>query len=128
MQIYIHLEEFKNACRDSKGRLRVAAAIGVTDDYMERAEALVKEGVDVLGVDVAHAHSDMAIEAITKLKKFNVDILKNKKNDLLKSTIPQVSCVSYFNTPRSSSSSLPTSTLHIFLTKSIHLLLVPGFN
>ena len=71
-----HLEEHKDACRDSKGRLRVGAAIGIKGDYLERAEALVREGVDILVVDVAHAHSDMTINAIKELKKrFNVDIL-----------------------------------------------------
>jgi IMP dehydrogenase len=71
-----HLEENKMACRDVKGRLRVGAAIGIKGDYLERAEALVKEGVDVLVVDVAHAYSDMTINAIKELKKrFDVDIL-----------------------------------------------------
>jgi IMP dehydrogenase len=72
----MHLEEYNNACRDKKGRLRVAAAIGVVEDYLERASALVREGVDVLVVDIAHGHSEMAINAIKKLKKkVRVDIL-----------------------------------------------------
>lgn len=71
-----HLEEHKNACRDSKGRLRVGAAVGIKGDYLERAKALVREGVDILVLDVAHAHSDMALTAITELKKrFKVDVL-----------------------------------------------------
>ncbi|MCD4759693.1 IMP dehydrogenase, partial [archaeon] len=71
-----HLEEHKLACRDRKGRLRVGAAIGIRGDYLERAEALVKEGVDILVVDVAHAHSDMTINAVKELKKnFEVDVL-----------------------------------------------------
>ena len=72
----LHLEKYKNSCRDSKGRLRVAAAIGVVDDYLERAEALVKENVDVLVVDIAHAHSNNAINAVKKVKEnFDVDVL-----------------------------------------------------
>ena len=65
----INLERYKNACRDKNGRLVVGAAIGIKGDYFERAEALVKEGVDVLVIDVAHAHSDLAIEAIKKIKE-----------------------------------------------------------
>ncbi len=71
-----HLEEHNRACRDSKGRLRVGAAVGITGDYIERAQALVREGVDILVVDVAHAHSDMTINTIKELKKrFKVDVL-----------------------------------------------------
>jgi IMP dehydrogenase len=76
MRDIIHLEKYNNACRDKKGRLKVAAAIGIVDDYLERASALVKEGVDVLVVDVAHGHSDMTLKAIRNLKKkYKVDIL-----------------------------------------------------
>jgi IMP dehydrogenase len=71
-----HLEDHKNACRDKKGRLRVGAAVGIKGDYLERAEALVKEGVDILVLDVAHAHSEMALSSLRELKKkFNVDVL-----------------------------------------------------
>ncbi len=45
------------ACKDKLGRLRVAAGIGVTADSMERAEALVKAGVDAIVIDTAHGHS-----------------------------------------------------------------------
>ncbi len=69
----IDLEMHKNACRDKNGRLIVGAAIGIKGDYFERAEALVKEGVDVLVIDVAHAHSDLAIEAVKKIKE-NLDV------------------------------------------------------
>jgi IMP dehydrogenase len=55
--------------RDNKGRLLVGAAVGVGPDALERAEALVKAEVDVLVVDIAHGHSDHAIEMIKKLKK-----------------------------------------------------------
>lgn len=71
-----YLEEHQDACKDRKGRLRVGAAVGVKGDYLERAAALVKEEVDLLVLDVAHAHSDMAINAVKELKKrFKVDVL-----------------------------------------------------
>ena len=60
---------YPDACKDSLGRLRVGAAIGVTGDYAERAEALVKAGVDVLAVDTAHGHSTRVIEAVKRIKK-----------------------------------------------------------
>jgi len=76
MRDILHLEEYSNACRDKKGRLKVAAAIGVVGDYLERADALIREDVDVLVVDIAHGHSDLAIDAVKKLKnRFKVDIL-----------------------------------------------------
>ena len=45
------------ACKDSKGRLRVAAGVGVTADTMERMQALVDAGVDAIVIDTAHGHS-----------------------------------------------------------------------
>ncbi len=61
--------EFPDATKDSEGRLRVGAAIGVRDDYFERAEMLIDAEVDVIVVDIAHGHSDMAIAAVKGLKK-----------------------------------------------------------
>lgn len=58
-----------NACKDSLGRLRVAAGIGVTNDTMERAEALVKAGVDALVIDTAHGHSAGVENVLRKVKK-----------------------------------------------------------
>ena len=58
-----------NACKDSMGRLRVAAALGVTADTMERAEALVKAGVDALIIDTAHGHSKGVIDMLKLVKK-----------------------------------------------------------
>ncbi len=58
-----------NSCKDGKGRLRVAAAVGVTVDTLERAETLVAEQVDALVVDTAHGHSRRVIETIKKIKK-----------------------------------------------------------
>jgi IMP dehydrogenase len=61
------LAEFPNSCRDERGRLRVGAAVGVHD--YERAEGLVKAGVDVLVVDTAHGHSSNVIGTVRELKK-----------------------------------------------------------
>lgn len=58
-----------NACKDSMGRLRVAAALGVTADTMERAEALVRAGVDAMIIDTAHGHSKGVIEMLKLVKK-----------------------------------------------------------
>jgi IMP dehydrogenase len=57
-----------NACKDSFGRLRVGAAVGVTADTMQRVEALVKAGVDVVALDTAHGHSKGVIEMLKKIK------------------------------------------------------------
>src|SRR6516225_4004242 len=61
------LTNFPNACKDRRGRLRVGAAVGVRD--FERAESLIKAGVDVLVVDSAHGHSRNVIETVTELKR-----------------------------------------------------------
>jgi len=62
--------QFPNAAKDERGRLRVAAAIGVSDrDIEERAAALCDTGVDLLVVDSSHGHSKGVIEAVRKLKK-----------------------------------------------------------
>jgi len=65
------------ASLDKKGRLLVGAAVGVKDGYLQRADALVNAGVDVLVVDVAHGHSDICIDATKALKgKFpHVDVI-----------------------------------------------------
>ena len=65
---------FPNACRDSRGRLRVGAAIGVNED--ERAEALLDNDVDLLVVDTAHGHSKGVLEAVKRIKKrFDIDVV-----------------------------------------------------
>ncbi len=56
------------ATRDELGRLRVAAAIGIRGDYLERAEALIGAEVDALVLDIAHGHADAALEAVRELK------------------------------------------------------------
>lgn len=58
-----------NANKDSLGRLRVAAAVGVTPDILDRVEALVKANVDAIVIDTAHGHSKGVIEALKKVKK-----------------------------------------------------------
>ncbi len=58
-----------NANKDSLGRLRVAAAVGVTADIIDRVDALVKAGVDAIVIDTAHGHSKGVIETLKKVKK-----------------------------------------------------------
>ncbi|MDI9611522.1 MAG: IMP dehydrogenase [Acidobacteriota bacterium] len=65
---------YPNACKDRLGRLRVGAAIGATGDFMDRAEALGKAGVDVIFIDTAHGHSARVIEAARMVKKRLPDI------------------------------------------------------
>ena len=65
---------FPNACKDSLGRLRVGAAVGVTADTMERVEALVNAGVDVITVDTAHGHSDGVLQTVKKIKATYPDL------------------------------------------------------
>lgn len=57
-----------NACKDSYGRLRVAAGIGVTGDSLLRAEALVKAGVDAIVIDTAHGHSKGVVGVLREVK------------------------------------------------------------
>ncbi len=65
---------FPSACKDARGRLRVGAAVGVHD--FERAESLIKAGVDVLVVDSAHGHSRNVIETVREVKKrFGIDVI-----------------------------------------------------
>jgi IMP dehydrogenase len=66
--IYRHLHSEKYA-KDRKGRLLVAAAIGIRDDYLERAIALAEADVDALVVDVAHGHTDSTIEVVKRVRK-----------------------------------------------------------
>ena len=65
------------ACKDEKGRLRVAAGVGVTADTLDRIKALVEAGADAIVIDTAHGHSKYVIEKLTEAKKAfpNVDIV-----------------------------------------------------
>ena len=60
--------QYPNSAKDERGRLRVGAAIGVTTDTLQRAEALVNAGVDVIVLDTAHGHSKGVIETVKALK------------------------------------------------------------
>lgn len=62
---------------DSKGRLLVGAAIGVKDDYLDRAKALIENEIDVIVIDIAHGHSEIAINATKEFKKIypNIDLI-----------------------------------------------------
>ena len=61
--------EHPNACKDEQGRLRVGAAVGAGGDFMDRAAALVKVGVDVLVIDTAHGHSQGVLGAVLRLRE-----------------------------------------------------------
>ena len=65
------------ACKDAKGRLRVAAGVGVTADTLERMQALVDAGADAIVIDTAHGHSKFVIEKLKEAKKRfpNIDIV-----------------------------------------------------
>jgi len=65
----IKVSENPNANKDSFGRLRVAAAIGVTGDSIDRAKALIKEGVDAIVIDTAHGHSKGVVKTLKEIKK-----------------------------------------------------------
>ena len=62
------LKDFPNACKDEKGRLRVAAGVGITGDFMDRVAALVAEGVDAVVLDSAHGHSKNIVNALRTIK------------------------------------------------------------
>jgi IMP dehydrogenase len=62
----IKVKQYPNSCKDSFGRLRVAAAVGVTHDTIERVSALVEAGVDAIVIDTAHGHTE---GVVTKLKE-----------------------------------------------------------
>lgn len=62
------IKKYPNSCKDSLGRLRAGAAIGVGSDMMQRTESLLKAGVDALVIDTSHGHSKNVIDAIKKIK------------------------------------------------------------
>ncbi len=73
----IKIKERPNACKDERGRLRVAAAVGIASDTLDRVKALVNEGVDAIVVDTAHGHSRGVIEMSKKIKALypNIDLI-----------------------------------------------------
>ncbi|HEY6330681.1 MAG TPA: IMP dehydrogenase, partial [Blastocatellia bacterium] len=66
--------KYPNAAKDDLGRLRAAAAIGATGDYLERADELVRTYVDALVIDTAHGHTGKVLEAIKKIKARHPEI------------------------------------------------------
>ncbi|MBS4060086.1 MAG: IMP dehydrogenase [Bacteroidetes bacterium] len=73
----IKIKERPNACKDERGRLRVAAAVGIAANTAERVAAIVEAGVDAIVVDTAHGHSQGVIEMARKIKKAypNIDLV-----------------------------------------------------
>jgi IMP dehydrogenase len=63
------IKKYPNACKDRMGRLRVGAAVGVGEDMLPRAEALLKAGADVIAIDTSHGHSKNVIDAVETLKQ-----------------------------------------------------------
>ncbi|HVT48306.1 MAG TPA: IMP dehydrogenase [Vicinamibacterales bacterium] len=68
------LVKYPNACKDSLGRLRVGAAVGVSRDTIERAAALVQAHADVLVIDTAHGHSQGVLNMIARLRELHPDV------------------------------------------------------
>jgi len=64
-------QKFPNACKDEKGRLRAAAAVGVGPEGLKRAEALLEAEVDVIVIDTAHGHSQGVIAAVAAVKRLS---------------------------------------------------------
>ena len=62
------------ACKDAKGRLRVAAGVGVTMDTLDRMEALIKAGVDAIVIDTAHGHSKFVVEKLKEARARFTDV------------------------------------------------------
>ena len=62
------IQDYPNACKDDKGRLRVAAGVGVTADTLQRVEALVEAGVDAVVIDTAHGHSANVTRTLKAVK------------------------------------------------------------
>lgn len=73
----IKIKARPNACKDERGRLRVAAAVGVTSDLIDRVKALVDNGVDAIVIDTAHGHSKGVMDAARLFKKHypNIDLV-----------------------------------------------------
>jgi len=73
----IKVKQHPNSCKDGFGRLRVAAAVGVSKDTFERIEALVKSSVDAIVIDTAHGHSKGVIDLLKEVKKQypNLDVV-----------------------------------------------------
>lgn len=68
------IKKYPNACKDELGRLRVGAAVGVSEDMMERLGALVNAAVDVVVIDTAHGHSEMVLNGVQRARKQFPDV------------------------------------------------------
>ena len=69
-------ETYPNACKDQFGRLRVAAAVGVGESGLKRAEVLIKNGVDIVVIDTAHGHSEKVLGTVKEFKQqFNAEVI-----------------------------------------------------
>lgn len=65
----LKMDQYPHAAKDRKGRLLVGAAVGVKGDYLERTEALLEAGADTIVVDIAHGHSENALNTVHMIKK-----------------------------------------------------------
>lgn len=70
----IKVKEHPNSCKDTLGRLRVAAAVGVTHDTMDRVTALVEAGVDAIVIDTAHGHTKGVVDQLKAVKAVYPDL------------------------------------------------------
>ena len=94
----LKMDQYPFASKDKKGRLLVGAAVGVKGDYLERAEALLASGADTIVVDIAHGHSDNAINTVHMIKKVfpNCQLIAGNiatgegANDLIKAGVDAV--------------------------------------
>ncbi len=92
------MEQYPLASKDKKGRLLVGAAVGVKGDYLERTEALLEAGADTIVVDIAHGHSENAINTVKYIKKAfpNCDLIAGNvatgegARDLIKAGVDSV--------------------------------------
>lgn len=71
------IQDYPKACKDNKGRLRVAAGVGVTADTLQRVKALVEAGVDAVVIDTAHGHSANVVKTLKAVKENypSIDVL-----------------------------------------------------
>jgi IMP dehydrogenase len=94
----LKMDQYPYASKDKKGRLLVGAAVGVKGDYLERTEALLDAGSDTIVVDIAHGHSENAINTVHMIKKVfpNCELIagnvatREGTNDLIKAGVDAV--------------------------------------
>ena len=94
----LKMDQYPHASKDKKGRLLVGAAVGVKGDYLERTEALLDAGSDTIVVDIAHGHSENAINTVHMIKKAfpNCELIagnvatREGTNDLIKAGVDAV--------------------------------------